>query len=257
MARFRVAAVAASACLGLGLLPGASSAGEPRVSPSAAPPSTASAFAIIGTIPTSGEMWEIGIANSGNADSSDDTVFASRDSLYVFPPRATTGSSGVTVSVSGVVRALGVGSQHLYLGLHHGLDDSVVSYPLNIAAGATPLTQVPLGEEPEFLTVDGDDSVYVTYYNNRFGVDEFSSSLGSTRFIRLPADSAMAPQGITGLAVQGGTLFSTAWNGNDGYVSRVALSNTDDSSWRGRQGERSPSRPRRPGSSWGFRERLC
>ena len=170
-------------------------AGAASVTPRSAPAGQATAYAVIGTIPTEFTANEMALAHAHDADPRDDTLFIGTDKLYVYPPLAGTGSAWTEVTLSGLVRSLGVGDSDLYVGLHRGIDDTLVRLPLSVDAATSPLSSAVLSAEAEAIVTGPDDSVYVSYYNNRSVIDEFAADLGSTREITLPASSVGAPLG--------------------------------------------------------------
>jgi hypothetical protein len=203
-------------------------AGAASVTPRSAPAGQATAYAVIGTIPTEFTANEMALAHAHDADPRDDTLFIGTDKLYVYPPLAGTGSAWTEVTLSGLVRSLGVGDSDLYVGLHRGIDDTLVRLPLSVDAATSPLSSAVLSAEAEAIVTGPDDSVYVSYYNNRSVIDEFAADLGSTREITLPASSVGAPSGITRIVIADDTLYAGGWNTNNGYLGQLSLA-TDDS----------------------------
>jgi hypothetical protein len=171
------------------------------------------------------------LANADDADPRDDTLFIGTDKLYVYPPLAGTSSTWTEVTLSGFVRSLGVGANDLYVGLNRGVDDTLARLPLNINGATTPLSTASLVEQAEAIAAGPDDSVYVSYYNNRSVIDAFTPNLGTTRAITLPASSVGAPSGITRVVVTDDTLYAGGWNANNGYLGQVSLASDDSESY--------------------------
>ena len=196
--------------------------------PRTAPVATASAYAVIATIPTPFQATHLALAHGSDSDPRDDTLFVATDQLYVYSPLAGTGSTWTAVTLSGNVRALTTGSDALFAGVNRSTDDTLLRLPLTINGPVAPLATAPLGEVPQIAVTGPDDSVYVTYYNNRPVVDIFTPDLAATRAVPLPG----APQGPTGLAASDDTIYATAWEGNGGYLSQVFLSTSDSEIFR-------------------------
>jgi len=202
-----------------------------QVGQRSAPLGQATAYAVIATIPTEFTALEMAFANADDADPRDDTLFIGTDKLYVYPPLAGTSSTWTEVTLSGFVRSLGVGANDLYVGLHRGVDDTLARLPLNINGATTPLSTASLVEQAEAIVAGPDDSVYVSYYNNRSVIDAFTLDLGTTRAITLPASSVGAPSGITRVVVTDDTLYAGGWNANNGYLGQVSLASDDSESY--------------------------
>jgi len=199
----------------------ASASPDQPITPSAAPPAAASVYAVITVLPTPERMTYLALANGGDADPRDDTLFGGRDDLYVFPPLSTSASTPIRINVPGDIRAMATDSTKLYLGTNSV--PALFTYPLSVASLIAADDSTALTFEPKEIAVD--DSVYVIYYNNRRGVDIFDRRLASSVYVPFAGN----PQGSTALALSDDSLYATAWEGNNGYATQLNLVNTDDS----------------------------
>lgn len=200
---------------------GASADLDQPVEALAAPPASASAYAVIAVLPTPERMVKLALANGNDADPRDDTLFGSRDDLYVFPPLSTSATTATRINVPGNIQAMATGPTHLYVGTYS--TNAMFTYPLSVSSLIAADDSTILAFVPQEIAVD--DSVYVIYYNNRPGVDIFDRSLTSSEYVPFAGN----PQGPNALAFSDDSLYVTAWNSNNGYATQLNLANSDDS----------------------------